>query len=155
MPTTSPSLSDLAGFSLLGVLLLVLATTAAGAFITAMIVPMASNRQAHETLLKGKALRLAIDAYKANHGAGPGALAALVTNDNNPATCTFDNVPASPTYLTLRGWCGPYLDQAIVENAADFARDGWASAFQYDSGTTALSSCGPNRVCGDADDVSF
>jgi type II secretory pathway pseudopilin PulG len=143
---------------MLGILLLILATTAV-IFITAMLVPTISNRQSRETVLKGKSLRLAITAYQASHGgsagAYPGNLSALVINDNNPKDCTPDNSTASATYMTLQGWCGPYLDQRIVENAEDYRTDGWATQFQYNPSTGAISSCGPNRTCGDADDLTF
>lgn len=160
---TSTSRSRQAGFSLLGVLFLILVTSGA-VLITVMLVPLTANRQTKETMMKGKALRAAIEAYKKDHlsfliangTTKPAALTALVTNDNLPGTCTFDNTPADATYKTLQGWCGPYLDQVIVENADDYRTDGWGTLFDYVQATDVLTSCGPNRICGTGgDDLTF
>ncbi len=163
--TTSPSFSDSRGFGFLGTILIVLTLSAATLFVTVMLVPTVLNRQARESQLKGQALRAAIQAYQANHGRVPGvtpgtlpgALTALLTNDGvapGPG-CALDNTPASPTYLTLQGWCGPYVDQVIVENGDDYRTDGWGTVFQYNSGTGAVTSCGADRGCGNGDDLTF
>jgi hypothetical protein len=89
----------------------------------------------------------AIARYKADTGAAPPNLNALVTRTG--ANCAPDLDPSSPTFRALRGWCGPYLEQAIGDL---FQRDGWGQVLQFDG--TVLKSCGPNRTCGDGDDIA-
>ena len=123
--------------------------------VVAVIDPSSMTRQNKETSDKAAALKSAIAASATNHaGVRPAALKFLVVTDGAP--CAMDNNPADGAlYLTLQGWCGPYIDLRFKENPNDFQTDGWGVLFQYDSGTGFLTSCGPNRKCGDGDDLVF
>ena len=106
---------------------------------------------------KAAVLRAAINAYVLNHGGASGTnpptLSSLVTTDG--VACTTDNTAAHSTYLTLQGWCGPYIDQIFTQALNDYETDGWGTLFQYNNSTAVIKSCGPNRTCGDSDDISF
>jgi type II secretory pathway pseudopilin PulG len=149
--TILQSVSKSDGFGLIGMVLLIMITITS-IFITSMLVPAMSNRQIKETEAKGKALKAAIAAFKANSASSsyPLSLSALVTTDGNTCTTT-----GSGTSMALQGWCGPYMDQIIVENASDYQTDGWGTTFQYSSTTGVVTSCGPDRTCGDSDDITF
>lgn len=76
-----------------------------------------------------------------NHvGSVPASLTALTTRGTLPA---YD--PINKT-----GWNGPYVDA----NVANWDRDAWGTAYQYNAATRTITSCGPNLSCGNADDIS-
>lgn len=89
--------------------------------------------------------------YRSHHAnTFPATLDNLIV-PNNPA-CAADNNSASPTYRSIQGWCGPYIDQFTQQSPNAFKTDGWGTIFQYNG--TELRSCGPNKTCGDADDLA-
>ena len=145
-------LSRVDGVGVIGLMMVILFVAMSAT--TVVLVIKTSTSEASLTEKKGKALRTAINAYKLNHGAAltaPPALTSLVTTDG--VACTFDNTPASGTYLKLQGWCGPYMDQPISENANDYRTDGWGTTFTYVA--DVVRSCGPDRTCGNADDLTY
>jgi len=72
-------------------------------------------------------------------GGKPTSLASLT---NQGAYSYYD-----PT--TRRGWKGPYVDST----GQNWSVDAWGNAFVYNSNAMTLTSCGPDGVCGDADDI--
>jgi type II secretory pathway pseudopilin PulG len=155
---TSPSHFKQSGFGLIGMILLLL-LTALGAFaLFQMMAPSASTKGMAITTTRVAALRVAINAYQKSHGGSAGTypptLSSLVTTDGT--ACTAINTPAlTATYLTLQGWCGPYIDTIYGEASTDYQNDGWEQPFLYSSTTNIITSCGPNHVCGDGDDIAF
>jgi type II secretory pathway pseudopilin PulG len=151
------NLRNEAGFSLLSLVFLILVLSFAGIAITVVLLPSALTRQSRETVDRAAELRVGILAYAFSHGGIGGthapSLDALVTTDG--VACAMDLVPTDTTYLTLQGWCGPYVDQSILQSLSNFKTDGWGTLFNYASGTTVITSCGPNRTCGDSDDITF
>ncbi len=128
-----------------------------------MLGPMIGTAQSRETTEKALALRTALQAYKLSHGGKtvgtyPADFNHLLTNLGEPA-CDVDNNPADvDTYLTLQGWCGPYVDQVFQNLPNDFKTDGWGTLFLFDQPSGNLTSCGPDRICGGAgaaDDLLF
>lgn len=109
------------------------------------------------TTTRASALRAAITAYRNSHGgtAGtyPASLTSLVVTDG--VACIANNVPASPLYQTLQGWCGPYIDQIFGEDPEAYRTDGWATPFTLNTTTGILKSCGPDLSCGTSDDLDF
>lgn len=145
----SPDISSM-GFTLISVLLIILAM---GAFSTALFVSIAPSIKAGQVSLtyqRADVLQAAIKVYKMHNPSAPLTLGALVTPTATP--CSVDINTASATYRKLRGWCGPYVDQTIAA-VSDFQIDGWGTIFQYNQVT--IVSCGPNFVCGDGDDIIF
>lgn len=132
-------------------MVLVIMTVTAAVFITMMMIPTAANRQVKETRTKGLALRAAIKIYQAQRAVNPATLDVLVTPEAGQP-CNMQNADINSK---LQGWCGPYLDRVFVENANDYKTDGWAQTFQYDSVGDVITSCGPDRVCGTGDEISF
>ena len=145
---TLPFLSNQRGIGMLSVvfLLIALATTVGVSLV--MLQPGIAGDAAARTSAQLATVGDAIKLYRADAGTNPANLDALVTA---PAgmSCTPDTNSASATFRQLRGWCGPYLDQEISDS---YKRDGWGAVLQFNG--TQLSSCGPNRTCGDGDDVS-
>ena len=128
--------------------------------VLSVLTPGNSTVQNRTTTEKGNNLREGISRYKANHivlATKPGNLDALITDDALAiGACAFQNNTGVPTtYLTLQGWCGPYVDLPFAEDPNSFKTDGWGTAFSYTTATDVLKSCGPNRACGDADDITF
>jgi type II secretory pathway pseudopilin PulG len=136
-------------------MVLVIFMTAAAVFLTAMMVPMLSNQQTKETYSRGQALRAAITSYYSQVSAYPSSLGDLMTQPGPVASCSA--TVAQGTNTELQGWCGPYLDQVFVENTNSYQTDGWGTLFQYSTSSSppTLKSCGPDRTCGDSDDITF
>lgn len=135
----------------LGLLQVLFALTAIA--ISASVVMMdnpATRRSAGPQLTwqRMDTVKAAIDRYRLDGNSGPPNLNALTTSTG---TCAPDTNPASVNFRKLRGWCGPYLPRESAGSDL-LIRDGWNSILQY-NGTT-LVSCGPNRVCGDGDDIT-
>jgi hypothetical protein len=110
------------------------------------------------TTTRVAALRVAITAYQKSHGgvAGPlpPSLSSLVTTDGTACAAINDPLQIA-TYLTLQGWCGPYIDGTFVQTSPDFQNDGWQQPFLFSSITGVITSCGPDQICGTGDDVVF
>jgi type II secretory pathway pseudopilin PulG len=151
--------SDRNGFGLLSLVFLILTISISAITIMTLISPSALTRQNRETAEKAAILRAAIQSYNFSHGGVTGTnppnadLRDLVTTDAAP--CLMDNNPANVTYLFLQGWCGPYIDQVFMQNLTDFKTDGWGTLFSYNPATAVITSCGPDRSCGGADDLVF
>lgn len=153
MPMTFRSLFKLrsqAGFGLLQTLMILLAFTALVLVSVSMMDPVTRPAAANATNVRLDALKAAAIAYRAHIGNFPPDLDALVTATG--AACAPDSNPSSPTFRSLRGWCGPYLDREF-QGSDQFKRDGWGALLQYNGNT--IVSCGANRTCGDGDDISI
>lgn len=146
-----------AGFGFLGMAVLVMLMTLGASIVYTLTTPTNSAIFNRQTQIKAVKLRSAITAYKMSHGGtagtNPTTLAALVTDD--AVACAMNNTPASVMYLTLQGWCGPYLDRENTNNLTDYQTDGWGTAFSYNNGTNVLTSCGVDRTCSTGDDLTF
>ena len=143
---------------MVGLILVIALLSLTAITIITVSLPSASTRQNRETVDKAQALRNAIKAYVLSHGGiggtNPPTLSALVTTDG--VACVTANDPAvTSTYLLLQGWCGPYLQPIFQEDLSGILTDGWGTLFTYNAGSSIVTSCGPNRACGDADDLSF
>jgi hypothetical protein len=147
----SPLLSkalDQRGLGMLSVVFLLIALSATVGVSLVMLQPEISGDAAARTSAQLATVSAAIVQYRNYAGAGPASLDALVTAPSG-MSCAPDTNSGSATFRQLRGWCGPYLDQEIQDS---YRRDGWGAVLQFDG--TQLTSCGPNRSCGDGDDVS-
>ena len=146
------------GFGFLGMVMIILFSTIGGALLITMMQSALSTSKNGNTIQKKDQIREAVNRYFTSHGgtAGvyPAALDDLVTDDTVP--CVIQNNPAIPaTYLTLQGWCGPYIDRIFAENLNDFKTDGWGSSFLFTTATGVLTSCGPDKTCLTGDDLVF
>lgn len=79
--------------------------------------------------------------YRSHMGANPPALNDLLTQGTQAAYSPY----------TQRGWRGPY----VSNTEPNWNQDAWGTTFQYNAGTSTLRSCGPDRTCGNADDISI
>jgi len=151
--STSEPLRDYeSGFTFVGVLLLVMALALFVSALFLAIPPSESTRQVQLTMLRADLLQGAIRKYKLqNANSAPASLSNLVISTGTP--CTVDTNSTHSTYRSLQGWCGPYLDLPIASAPNEFQTDGWGVLFSYNG--INLISCGPNRVCGDSDDLTF
>lgn len=123
----------------------------AAVFIAA-VPPMEGQGNLKLTFERSDTLQKALKKFKAqNGGAAPANLSTLMTTTGVP--CNVDTNSNSSTYKQLIGWCGPYIDQAIVGAALEYQTDGWGKIFQYNG--TSIVSCGPDRNCGNSDDLTF
>lgn len=112
-----------------------------------MLQPAATADATTRTIAKIAALKVAVARYRSFAGSAPTSLDALV-NPPAGATCAPDVNPSSATFRQLRGWCGPYVPTEFGDN---FMRDAWGTLLNF---TTTIRSCGPNRSCGDGDDIN-
>ncbi len=148
---TSWSLSE-SGFGLIQILFIALAVAIAASVAVMNADPLLSSGGSKETYARMDRLREAAALYRAHGNGAPSSIDALFAAPNGAAPCAPDTNPSSSTFRQLRGWCGPYV-QSDAAGSDLPKRDGWKNLLQY-SGTT-LRSCGPNRTCGDADDISI
>lgn len=146
------------GFSFLAVVMLLFAAVLAATVIFIAINPTRSTAALKQTADKARLLRIALADFRKNHGGASGAwptsLGYLTATDGG-AACAFDNTITSPTYLTLQGWCGPYVDVVFSNLPNDFQTDGWGINFTFSSSTGVLTSCGPDLTCGTSDDITY
>jgi hypothetical protein len=153
----SPLPFDQRGFGFIGMMLLLLVTTIGAGVIFTLTVPTASVHAMKTTTDRAASLHTSIANYRLSHGGSTGTfpttLASLITTDGT--ACLANNTPASSLFHTLQGWCGPYIDIVYVQAATAYQTDGWGTAFSFNSTTGVLTSCGPDRVCGDGDDLAF
>jgi type II secretory pathway pseudopilin PulG len=140
------------GFTMVGLIAIILLLAAFTSAIYIVSGPSDLTRSVAVTMSRGHALELAIRHFKINFdGVVPVLLSNLVTTTGAP--CAPDSNPNSSTYKQLKGWCGPYLDQPLASDANAYQTDGWGVNFSYNG--VNLKSCGPDRTCGNADDLSF
>jgi hypothetical protein len=133
-------------------MIMTLALVASGMFV--VLKPALNTGGSQVTTEKADILIKAIKTYQQQHSsAAPPSLDDLV-NPGTP-TCFADKTTTSLTYRTLQGWCGPYVDRVFSGAPSDFKNDGWSTVFQYGSIGPTLKSCGPDRTCGNSDDISF
>jgi type II secretory pathway pseudopilin PulG len=154
----APPFGSTAGFSFLGLILVILILSLTTAGLLTVSQPSLSVRRMAITQRRATELRRAINNYILSHGGTTGTnppnLASLVTSDGT--ACTANNTPgAGSMYKTVQGWCGPYTDVVFTQDASAYRTDGWGTLFLYNSTTNILTSCGPNRVCGDSDDLAY
>lgn len=107
--------------------------------------PIEEGNAAKETVAQLEKLKGAVSRYRENVGTNPPNLDVLLVRGAESA-CGLNVANAK-----LQGWCGPYLDQEF-QGSDTYKRDGWRVLLQYNG--TNIVSCGSNRACGDADDVS-
>lgn len=150
-----PAIEGEAGFSFLAMVLILLLLVLGGVALTTALRPTLSSANLRTTNERVAELRVAIANYKVNHGGttAPPTLAALVTDDG--VVCDVDNVSTSATYLTLQGWCGPYIDQLFTNFPLQYQSDGWGTPLSYNTTSLVLTSCGPDLTCGTSDDIAF
>lgn len=136
------------GFSGLAIITIMLAMSVGITFVN--LGPDLLHQRNDQTLVSLEALKKAIELYRTHHGGvGPPTLANLVTLVAPP--CAVDTNSASPTYRTIQGWCGPYVDVSVSQNPNGYMIDEWGTTITFTP--TEVRSCGPNRSCGDADDI--
>lgn len=157
MTSRSPTnlLSSDEGIGFIGLLFIILISSLGTVMVVMVMTSSRSTEQSVNTQKKVDALLVGIRRYLANHDGTtyPPTLDSLVTTDGS--TCAPEQSPADPMYLTLQNWCGPYVDIQFAEASTDYKTDGWGTTFTYNSGTGAVTSCGPDRTCGNADDITY
>jgi hypothetical protein len=147
---TSPSASE-RGFGLVHALFLAM-TLAIAASVALMSNPaLERSGGPNLTYKRMDSLKAAATRYREHGNGSPPTLDSLTVAPTGAAACAPDTNSASPTFRKLRGWCGPYLDREAAGTDL-LKRDGWNTLFQYNGST--LTSCGPNRACGDGDDIA-
>lgn len=136
---------------LLQVVFIMLALAIAASVAVMNTATLDSSAGAKDTFAHMDKIKAAVTAYRANGNGNPPNLDALVIAPTGAAACAPDSSPASGTFRQLRGWCGPYLEREAA-GSDTLKRDGWKTLLQYT--VSSLRSCGPNRTCGDADDIT-
>lgn len=134
MLSTRPS-----GFTLLEILMAVALVAIVSAVALPRFVDFRTDASAAVTKDRMGSLREAMQKFVTNMAAPPATLTSLTTQGTQPAYDPINKV----------GWNGPYVDGSV----SGWNADGWGTAYQYTSATRTLRSCGPNKTCGDADDL--
>lgn len=77
--------------------------------------------------------------YLSHMSASPAALSDLVNRGTKPV---YDPI-------NKMGWNGPYIDSSVT----GWDSDAWGIPYEFSNTSRSIKSCGPNTVCGDADDI--
>ena len=86
--------------------------------------------------------------YRAHHShSSPADLTNLYEKSSVDPPCEMVTVTRS-----FRYWCGPYLESQFV-NDRTLIEDEWGTPLSLLA--SQLRSCGENKTCGDADDISI
>lgn len=136
------------GFTLIEILMVVLLVSIVSAFAIPQFIDFRKDAKIAVTQDRLNSFRLAItgDArtqrtgYISHMGAIPSNLTDLTTKGTK-----VDYDPISKT-----GWNGPYVDSTVT----DWNLDAWGTALVYSSSGRSIKSCGPNKTCGDSDDLT-
>ncbi len=136
------------GLGMISVVLMLLVVSVTLTVSFSLLEPQTRVGSVDETIQKMDKIRTAVVRYRADSGSNPSNLDQLISQAGT--ICAPDTNPTSPSFRQLRGWCGPYLSAEFTSGDLH-KRDGWGSLFAYDG--INLRSCGPNRTCGDSDDI--
>lgn len=108
--------------------------------------------QVKVTIQRLQTLRLAINLYKVQHGSATPAILDDLVTPNLPA-CSVNTIYGSQGYQQKSGWCGPYVDRTTLEDPNSYKTDSWGTLIQFNA--LKVFSCGPDRVCGNSDDITI
>lgn len=164
-------MSNQNGGILLSMILIMSSAVVVAGLVVVDIATVGVSRKHKETILKMEVLQEAVEAYQEDNATvAPTDLDDLVFDYSAVAcyelcngcvactACAIDNVSANASYLSLQGWCGPYIDQKLQNNFTDFKTDAWGTEFEYDdAGPIVIRSWGPNLTDngGGSDDITI
>src|ERR1700722_1523371 len=116
------------GFGFIAMVFTLMGLAVLSAAIFLAFPPSESERGVRVTMQRADVLQAAIRKYKAqNATTAPNVLTDLVNTTGVP--CAPDTSPSSSTYRSLKGWCGPYVDQMFTGTADEYLYDGWGLLF--------------------------
>jgi prepilin-type N-terminal cleavage/methylation domain-containing protein len=77
-------------------------------------------------------------------------------NQTGNAPLTLADLASQGTYsaydpFSKKGWNGPYVNATAEPN---WGKDAWGVTFQYNAVARTIKSCGPDKICGTADDIT-
>jgi len=152
--TTSSSPSE-AGISFMTLIFVMVFSAWSVAAVITVVDPGLRTGSEDLTQRRFKTIQTAVSNYRSHVGAWPVNLDGLVSDTASAGACTMDVSPASPTFRSLLGWCGPYVEQIFSGDSTSFKRDGYGTTIVYSSGAHTLTSYGRDRAAGGGDDVTF
>lgn len=113
-----------------------------------------SGFEARATAQNAEQVIQAIRNYQRHHlGAAPKFLDQLYQNVGEKECSSYLD-EKKDSVLSLKGWCGPYLDEMFVGFREELF-DGWGVDFKWESSSLTLTSCGPDGACRNSDDLIF
>lgn len=143
------------GFTLIEFVMVILLSTVMAIVVVPNFIDARNTAKSAVTEDRLQALKQAIDGdsrvvsggsyvtpgFRQDMGRYPVSLSELV--NQTPAMSTYD--PINRT-----GWRGPYID---TSQFANYSQDAWGTAFVFNTVPSQLQSCGPDKICNNADDI--
>ncbi|MGZ3711943.1 MAG: type II secretion system protein [Bdellovibrionota bacterium] len=136
------------GFTLIEILMVVLLVSIVSTVAIVKMIDFRSDAKAAVTRERLSSFRDAIvgdaslnrNGYLSHMNAVPTSLNDLTTRGVQPVYDPINKI----------GWNGPYIDGNVI----GWNLDGWGVAYVYSAAARTITSCGPDKTCGNADDIS-
>lgn len=155
LASASSQISTQAGFTLVEILMVILIVGIMSAVVVPNYIDFSGEAKSATTKQKLTDFKMAItgDPRAVANGTylQPG-----FENQVGSLPATINDLRVQGAYaaydpFTKRGWRGPY----ISTSDANWDKDSWGTTITYTSATRTLRSCGPDKTCGNADDLTL
>lgn len=147
--------SQTQGFTLIEVLMVIALLGIISAVAVSQFVNFGDDAKKQVTLARLNELRMAIigdpNLVSAGQYTNPGFISQVGSVPVALTDLTTQGAYTSYDPFLKKGWRGPYISTLEV----NWNKDAWGIALVYNAGTRSIKSCGSNKVCGDADDITI
>lgn len=143
------------GFTIVELLMVILIVGILSGVMLPQFIDFRSDAKISVTKEKLNAFKLALDGDSRQvvngQAVSPGFLKHLGAAPTSLNDLVAQGTQANYDPFSKKGWNGPYLDSSD----SNWNKDAWGTALVYSAANKTITSCGPNKTCGNADDISI